>query len=67
MLESDLMLLMHLKIVSCPIQPVMLINLHIVGPNVCHFCSVLGRHLMSIVKSEFEARPIEAKVVEAEP
>lgn len=45
----------------------MLVNLHIVGPNVCHFGSVLGHHLMSIVKSEFEARPIKAKVVEAEP
>lgn len=56
---------MHLKIVSC--QPVILTNVHIVGPNVCHFGSVLGRHLMSIVKSEFEPRPIEANVVEAEP
>lgn len=45
----------------------MLVHLHIVGPNVCHFGSVLGHHLMSIVKSEFEARPIKAKVVEAEP
>lgn len=52
------------------VQPVMLIHLHIVGPigpNVCRLGFVLDCHLKFIVKSEYEASPIEAKVVEAEP
>lgn len=42
----------------------MLINIHIggpIGPNECNFGIVLGRHLMSIVKSGFEARVVEAE------
>lgn len=58
------------KIVRFATQPVIYVHFHIgrpIGPNECNLGTVLGRHFMSFVKSGFEARPFEAKVVEAEP